>query len=68
MTDERHDTVPATDVDGSAIDRDRRGPDPVDDDRARGDDDRGEEERHPLLREGADALDAADIADPDEQL
>lgn len=28
----------------------------------------GEEERNPLLREGADAPDAADIADPDEQM
>jgi hypothetical protein len=27
-----------------------------------------EEERNPLLREGPDALDAADIEDPEEQL
>ena len=62
MTDERPDTVPGTGTDEPDTTRERRGPDTVDDEASR------EGEGNPLLREGADAPDAADIADPDEQL
>lgn len=69
MTDERQrdprddlDEVAPTDLPVTGGDRrtaegveDRPGPD-------------GDEEKNPLLREGPDAPDAADIADPDEQM
>ncbi|HSL75300.1 MAG TPA: hypothetical protein VK867_00015 [Candidatus Limnocylindrales bacterium] len=52
-----HADEPQTDPDGSRDERDR-GPNPASD----------EEEPNPLLREGPDAPDAADIEDPSVQL
>lgn len=67
MTDEKITRFPGqADDTRTATDEAReQAPDPADDERARPS---GEEEDSPLLREGADALDAADIEDPDEQL
>lgn len=64
MTDENvirlpasHDDKPETETDDTRHERDRE-PRPASD----------ENESNPLMREGPDAPDAADIEDPDEQL
>ena len=66
MTEQRPPAEPRRDDDQVVRDADRRpatrGPD------ASSADQTEEQEPNPLLREGADAPDAADIEDPDEQL
>jgi hypothetical protein len=67
MTDERRWDLPGADTDeAEPADAPRRDGDPADS-RTPPDSD-SEQEDNPLLREGPDAPDAADIEDPDEQL
>lgn len=65
MTDERTRPAPGTDTNEVDSDEPRRTA-PVEDEIAR--ENAGEQDTNPLLREGPDAPDAADIEDPDEQL
>jgi hypothetical protein len=68
MTDERSWTLPGADTDEvDPTDQPRRDRDPADS-RPPPDENESEKEVDPLLREGPDAPDAADIEDPDEQL
>jgi hypothetical protein len=66
MTEQRPTSEPGRDTDQIVGDADRRPASPSPD--AASSDDKPEQEPNPLLREGADAPDAADIEDPDEQL
>jgi hypothetical protein len=66
MTDQRHPSEPGRDTDEILRDADRRPATPGPDDASP--DAKPEQEPNPLLRDGADAPDAADIEDPDEQL
>jgi hypothetical protein len=66
MTDERRWDLPGADTD-EAEPGDAPGPESDPDSRTPPDSD-SENDVNPLLREGPDAPDAADIEDPDEQL
>lgn len=67
MTDERTRSLPGADTDEvDPADEPRPEGDPAD--RRTPSDSDSEKDTNPLLREGPDAPDAADIEDPDEQL
>jgi hypothetical protein len=69
MTDERRWDLPGADTDeADPADGPRRERDPRDPSDGPAPDSDTEKDPNPLMREGPDAPDAADIEDPDEQL